>query len=140
MIQVDTLHPPGLPIPVGYAHMARAVGEAGTLLLLGGVTGMDETGQITHPHELPAQMERALANIKAAIAYAGGQVEHVVRMRIYTTDMAAYRAQLKELGAVWRRQFGRHYPAMALLGVSELFDPQAMVEIECEAILPTSGR
>jgi enamine deaminase RidA (YjgF/YER057c/UK114 family) len=138
-MKVETVNPPFFVRPVGYAHMTRVAGNGGTLLLLGGVTGMDEAGRIVAPGDIAAQMERALANIKAAVEYAGGQVEQIVRMRIFTTDMERYRAHLPELGAVWQRQFGRHYPAMALLGVQALFDPLALVEIESEAILPPWG-
>ena len=44
--------------------------------------------------------------------------------------MAGYRAQLKELGAAYRERMDRHFPAMVLAGVTELFDPEARVEIE----------
>ncbi|HLN62025.1 MAG TPA: RidA family protein [Symbiobacteriaceae bacterium] len=133
--RIEIINPPFFVAPVGYAHLTRVAGEAGTLLLLGGVTGMDQHGAITHPGDIVGQMDRALANVRAAVEYAGGQVEQVVRMRIYTTAMRRYRAMPTELGQVWRRHFGRHYPALALLGVSELFDPQALIEIEAEAVL-----
>lgn len=131
MSRVELIHPPGFVKPVGYSHMARV----GRVLLLGGVTGMDERGEITAPGDLVAQMDRALANVRGALEAAGAAVEDVARMRIYTSDMAGYRQQLHELGQVWKRHFGRHYPAMALLGVGELFDPGALVELEAEAFL-----
>lgn len=131
-MKVELINPPFFAPPKGYSHMARA----GALLLLGGVTGMDSRGVITCPRHIPGQMDQALANIRAAVEHAGGAVTEIIRMRIYTTDMPAYRRQLPELGAVWRKHFGRHYPAMALVGVRELFDPEAQIEIEAEAILP----
>jgi enamine deaminase RidA (YjgF/YER057c/UK114 family) len=57
-------------------------------------------------------------------------------MQIYVTDVAAYKGALTELGAAYREHFGRHYPATALLGVSELFDPAAKVELVCTAVIP----
>lgn len=135
MSRVELVNPPGFAKPVGYAHMAQITGPAGRVLLLGGVTGMDETGRITAPGDIVAQMEQALRNIRAAVEYAGGRVEQIGRMRIFTTDMPLYRSKLRELGQAWRRVFGRHYPAMALLGVRELFDPDALIEIESEAFL-----
>lgn len=134
-MHVELINPPFFVKPVGYAHMSRVTGPHGTMLLLGGVTGMDENGVITHPHDLVAQMDRALANIKAAVEHAGGRVEQIARMRIFTTDMALYRQNLRELGGVWKKHFGHHYPAMALFGLRELFDPDAKIEIECEAFL-----
>ncbi len=135
MSEVELINPPALAKPVGYSHMARV----GSLLLLGGVTGMDATGAITAPGDLVAQMDLALANVVTLLAHAGAGPGQVARMRIYTSDMASYRRSLKALGEVWRRHFGRHYPAMALLGVAELFDPAALVEVECEAVLPAYG-
>lgn len=132
---MEFINPPFFVRPVGYAHLSRIAGRGGTTLLLGGVTGMDETGAITHPNDLVGQMDRALLNVRAAVEYAGGQVEQIARMRIYTTQMERYRELLPELGEVWKRRFGRHYPAMALLGVQSLFDPDAVLEIECEAVL-----
>lgn len=137
MMQVETISPPFFVPPSGYAHMTRVAGPGGTLLLFGGVTGIDADGMITAPGDLVGQMDRTLANLKAAIEYAGGQVGHIVRMRLFTTDMAGYRAHLKEMGPVWRKHFGRHYPAMALLGVKELFDPACLLEIEAEAVWPS---
>ena len=52
------------------------------------------------------------------------------------TDLAAYRASAHELGGVWRTHFGRRYPAMAVLGVTALFDPSAMVELVGVAVIP----
>lgn len=134
-MRVTTVNPPSFVKPVGYAHMARVETPAGAMLLLGGVTGMDRHGVINDPGDLIAQMDQALANVKAAVEYAGGGVEQIARMRVFTTRMDLYRRSLKELGVVWKRHFGYHYPAMALLGVSELFDPAAVVEIEAEAFL-----
>lgn len=136
-MNVEIVNPPFFVKPVGYAHMSRVVGaNGGTVLLLGGVTGMDANGVITHPEDIVAQMDLALANIKAAVEYGGGRVEHIARIRIFTSDMDAYRANLAELGRVWKKHFGKHYPAMALLGLKELFDPGAKIEIESEAFLP----
>jgi enamine deaminase RidA (YjgF/YER057c/UK114 family) len=55
---------------------------------------------------------------------------------IYSTDVGAYRAQLRELGTAWRGRFGKHYPAMALIGTTELFDPEAQVELVGVAVVP----
>jgi enamine deaminase RidA (YjgF/YER057c/UK114 family) len=133
---MEIINPPFFVKPVGYSHMTRIASPAGTCLLLGGVTGMDETGAITCPHDLVGQLDRALLNVRAAVEFAGGQVEQIARMRLFTTEMERYRERLPELGQVWQRRFGRHYPAMALLGVASLFDPVAVIEIECEAFLP----
>jgi len=52
------------------------------------------------------------------------------------TDLAAYRTSMRELGGVWRSHFGRRYPAIAVLGVTGLFDPSALVELVGVAVIP----
>ncbi len=135
-MQVEIINPPFFVKPVGYSHMSKITGPAGTMLFLGGICGMDENGAIVDPENIVAQFDRALSNIKQAIEYAGGQVEHVARMRIFTSDMDNYQSHMRELGQVWKKHFGKHYPAMALLGLKQLFDLGAKIEIECEAFLP----
>jgi enamine deaminase RidA (YjgF/YER057c/UK114 family) len=56
-------------------------------------------------------------------------------MTIYATDVASYRDNLAEVGRAYRVVFGRHFPAMALIGVSELVDPAALVEITGVAVI-----
>ena len=67
---------------------------------------------------------------------AGGTVADVGRLTIYVTDMDAYRGSLAEVGAAYRAVFGKHFPAMALVAVTELVDPRAVVEIEATAVIP----
>ena len=50
-------------------------------------------------------------------------------MQIFVTDVADYKAALRELGRVWQRHFGRHYPATGLFGVTRLFDDAALIEL-----------
>jgi enamine deaminase RidA (YjgF/YER057c/UK114 family) len=70
------------------------------------------------------------------IGYAhGGEPDDLVSLVVYTTDMAEYRASLSELGEVWRRRFGRRYPALALVGASALFEPDARVELMGVAVV-----
>ena len=66
----------------------------------------------------------------------GGAPEHAVSIQIYTTDMEAYRTEAREIGARYRTVFGRHYPAISLFEVTRLYDPAALVEIVCTAVIP----
>ncbi len=70
-----------------------------------------------------------------ALRAAGGDTDDLVSLVVYTTDVGAYRDSTRELGEVWRRHFGRRYPAMALVGVAELFEPEARVELMGVAVL-----
>lgn len=124
---------PGLAEPVGFAHAVMAA--PGRTVHLGGQTAQGPDGEIVG-ETVAEQFDVAAANLVTALRAAGGRPTDLVSMTIYTTDVAAYRAELTPLGVVWRERFGRHYPAVALLGVRELFDPRAVVELVGVAVVP----
>lgn len=128
------VQPEGWPIPRGYANAILAEGPT---LFIAGQIGWNERGEFTSD-DLIAQFDQALANVVTVLRAAGARPEHVVRMTVYVTDMAAYRAGVRQLKEPWRKHFGRHYPAMALVGVTALVEPRAKVEIEATAVLPRS--
>lgn len=119
--------------PVGYAH--AVVAAPGDTVHLGGQTALGPDGAIQGT-SLPEQFDVAAGNVAAALRAAGARPEHLVSLIIYVTAVAEYRASLRELGEVYRAHFGRHYPAIALLGVAELFDPAAKVELLGTAVIP----
>lgn len=123
---------PELAPPVGFAH--AVVAGTGRTVHLGGQTAQDATGAIVGS-TLVEQFDQACGNVVIALRAAGGEPADLVSLVIYVTDLGAYRASLKALGEVHRRHFGRHYPAMALFGVTGLFDPAAMVELVGVAVL-----
>jgi enamine deaminase RidA (YjgF/YER057c/UK114 family) len=127
------VNPETLAPPVGFSHAVAAA--PGRTVYLGGQTGHRKDGTLAEGSVLE-QFDQALANVVAALAAAGGRPEHLVSMQILVTDAAEYRASLKALGRVWRRHLGRHYPAIALVGATELLDPEAMVELVCVAVIP----
>jgi len=128
---LTVLQPPGWPRPKGYAN-----GMAGTgrFVVIAGQIGWDAEGRFADG--LPAQVGQALRNILAVLAEAGGGPEHIARLAWYVTDIAAYRASTASLGPIWREVMGRNFPAMAVVGVAALVEPDALVEIEATAILP----
>ena len=92
-------------------------------------------GQIGAGADLVAQFGAALDCVLAVVKKAGGVPEDVAEMTVYVTDIDAYRAATRALGPVWRERLGRHYPAMALVAVTALVDPTALVEIQAVAYL-----
>lgn len=122
-----------LPRPIGYAH--AVVAAAGRSVHLGGQTAQGHDGGIRGA-SLIEQFEIAADNVVSVLSAAGGTPEQLVSMVVYVTDMAEYRASLRELGDVWRAHFGHHYPALAVIGVHELFDPAARVELMGVAVIP----
>ena len=122
-----------LAAPVGYAH--AVIAAPGRTVYLGGQTAQAPDGTIFGT-TIVEQFDLAARNLVAALLAAGGQPDDLVSLQIFVTDMAAYRASLTELGSVWRTNFGRRYPATAALGVEELFDPSALVELIGVAVIP----
>jgi len=133
----DTPHrivvPEGLLEPKGFAHALVAAG--GTTVYLGGQTGHRRDGSLAGD-DLVTQFDQACANVVTALKAAGGRPDHLVQLLIFATDVGDYRSRLKELGQAYRRHFGKHYPAMALLGTTELFDRRAVVELVATAVIP----
>ena len=82
------------------------------------------------------QTRQALRNVVAVLAEAGARPEHVVRMTWYVVDKQEYLAAGRELGAIYREFFGRHYPAMTAVEVAGLIEDRARVEIEVTAVIP----
>lgn len=127
------IQPEGWPRPRGYSN--AVLPGPGRLLVLAGQVGWDERERIV-PGGLVPQFERALGNVLALVAGAGGRPEHLVMLRLYLADRQAYLSQQEELGKVYRRLMGRHYPCMSALVVAGLVEDGALVEIEGMAVLP----
>lgn len=117
------VNPPELPAPRGFSHAV----VAGNTVYLAGQIGSGET--------IAEQFDGAAGNLVVALGAAGGVVDDLVSLQVFVTDVAAYKESLPELGRVWRKHFGTHYPAMGLFGVTGLFEPWAMVELMGTAVL-----
>jgi enamine deaminase RidA (YjgF/YER057c/UK114 family) len=131
-VTIEPVNPPQLGRPSGFSHAIVATG--GRLIFLAGQTGYDESGAIAGS-DVVTQFERALGNLLTALRAAGGGPEHLASLTIYATDLADYRARGSEIGAAWRRLAGTHYPAMAAVGVSRLWDTAALVEVQGFAVI-----
>jgi enamine deaminase RidA (YjgF/YER057c/UK114 family) len=128
LVNPETLSP-----AVGFAH--AVVASPGRAIHLGGQGPLDRHGVVTGRTMLE-QFETTAANVVTALNAAGAQPEHLVSMQIFVTDAVEYRADLEQIGRVYRRHFGRHYPALALFEVSRLMDEGAKIELMCVAVVP----
>ena len=126
------LQPRGWPRPKGYS---TGISASGRLIVTAGVVGWNEQERFVSD-TLAGQFAQVLKNIVAILAEDRAGPEHIVRMTAYVTDMDAYRASLGDIGAAWKEIIGRNYPAMALVAVTSLVEPQALVEIEATAVVP----
>ena len=129
---IEPVNPPQLVRPSGFSHAIVATG--GRMIFLAGQTALDASGAVVG-HDVVAQFEQALGNLLTALHAAGGTPEHLTSLTIYATDLPAYRARGKEIGAVWRRLAGPRYPAMAAVGVARLWDAAALIEIQGFAVI-----
>ena len=118
--------------PAGYAN---GIESSGRIVFVAGQVGWDEQ-QVFQSEELAPQFEQALKNVIAVLAEAGARPEHICRMTAYCCDKPAYLAARQELGAIWRRYMGRHYPAMSMIFVSDLLDSPGKIELEATAVIP----
>jgi enamine deaminase RidA (YjgF/YER057c/UK114 family) len=125
------LQPESWARPRGYANGIVAGGET---IFLAGQVGWDAQGRFADG--MGAQVGQALANIVTLLAEAGAGPQHLVRLTWYVTDLPAYRESQAAIGAAYRRIIGKHFPSMSVIGVSQLLEPAAMVEIEATAVLP----
>ncbi|TMJ18722.1 MAG: RidA family protein [Alphaproteobacteria bacterium] len=129
---MKALLPPGWPRPKGYAN---GISASGRMIVTAGVVGWNaEEGFETA--DIAGQFRQILLNTLAILAEDHAGPEHIVRMTWYVTDIAAYRNSLAEIGAAWREIIGKHFPAMAVVGVTALVEPKAKIEIETLAVVP----
>lgn len=110
----------------------------GRVLFVAGQDAANAEGVVTTDDFLE-QFDLALRKTLSVVTAAGGHATAIGRMTVFVTDLDAYRASRRDLGEVWRRHMGKHYPAMALVEVSRLVDPRGRVEIEATAVLPADA-
>jgi enamine deaminase RidA (YjgF/YER057c/UK114 family) len=129
----EILNPPALADPLGYSHVVVAV--PGRTIYLGGQTAHDADNKLVGD-TIAAQFDQAAANLVTALDAAGATPEHLVSMQIFVTDVAEYKGSLDGLADAYQKHLGRHYPAIALLEVKGLYDPEAKVELVAIAVVP----
>ncbi|MDI1445460.1 RidA family protein [Polyangium sp. 6x1] len=125
------VNPEGFLPPKGYSNGALV---SGPTLFVAGQIGWNARCEF-ETDDLAEQFAQALDNVIAVVRAAGGGPTDLAKMTVYVTDLDAYRGSLKAIGQAWRARLGKHFPAMALLGVAGLVEPRAKVEIEAVAVL-----
>ena len=128
----EFLHPDNWVASKGYTNGIAAEGRQ---VFVAGQVGWNAYAEF-ESDDFVAQVEQALSNVMQILVKAGGKPNHLVRLNWYLTDKAEYVARQKEVGEVYRRVIGRHFPAMTLLIVTGLLEAGAKVEIEATAVIP----
>lgn len=126
----ETVNPESMCKPSGFAHGIKV----GDTVYLGGQTALDKDYNIV-PGGIVEQFTQAFGNVLTTLREAGGEPEDLVEVTIYLTDVDDYMAHGREIGRLWREMAGREYPAMAGIGVTRLWQPEAMIEIKGVAVI-----
>ncbi len=130
-MSTKTIQPDGWAPAKGYANGMLTKGRT---LHIGGQIGWNKD-QVFETQDFVGQMEQTLSNIAAIVEEAGGAVTDIVRLTWFITDKREYMARQKDVGAAYRRVFGRHFPAMSVVVVAGLIEDEALIEIEATAQL-----
>ena len=130
---MEVLLPPGWAPPIGYSNGIAA--KPGRVVFIAGQVGWDAQQRFQSEDIVP-QFEQALSNLLEVLAQAGGRPEHVCRITAFCCDKPAYLAARPQLGKIWKRLMGTHFPAMSMIFVSDLLDNPGKIELEATAVVP----
>jgi len=129
---VQPVNPPSLAKPAGYSHGVYVRG--GQTLYIAGQVALDKDGKLVGAGDIVAQFRQICQNLQAVLLARAGQLGDIVKLTIFVLDKGAYKSRAKEIGAVYREFFGRHYPAMTFLEVKGLYDDDQGCLLEIEAV------
>ena len=129
----ELVNPVGLEPPIGYSHVAKIAG--GTLIHVAGQAPFDDRGQVVGKGDFVAQFGQVMRNLKIAIEAVGGRPQQYAVLTIYLTSLAAYWDNKKSLGTAYREVFGKYFPAITLVEVNRLYNPDCMLEISAIAVI-----
>jgi enamine deaminase RidA (YjgF/YER057c/UK114 family) len=126
---LERSNPAGMSTPRTYSHVVKV----GKLLFIAGQVGYDVQGKLVAP-DMKAQLERALENMKIALASQGADFSHVAKVTFYVTSIDDFRGP--GMQDIRTKYFGESKPASTLAQVVRLADPDIKIEIEAIAALP----
>jgi enamine deaminase RidA (YjgF/YER057c/UK114 family) len=129
----ELLNPEGLERPVGYAHVAKVSG--GKIVHVAGQAPFDQKGQVIGKGDFVAQFGQVIRNLKTAVEAAGGRPDQYAVLTIYVADLQAYLSNKKSLGQAYRAVFGKYFPAITLVEVKSLYNPDCLIEISGIAVI-----
>jgi enamine deaminase RidA (YjgF/YER057c/UK114 family) len=129
----ELINPAGLEKPVGYAHVAKITG--GNIVHVAGQAPFDERGQVVGKDDFVAQFRQVVRNLKTAIEAAGGRPDQYAALTIYITNLEAYWNNKKILGSAYREVFGKYFPAITLVEVKRLYNPDCLIEVSGIAVI-----
>ena len=129
----ELMNPENLERPIGYAHVAKVTG--GKIVHVAGQAPFDASGRVVGKGNFVAQFSQVLRNLKTAVEAAGGKIDQYAVLTIYVTNLQAYLENKKPLGAAYREVFGKYFPAITLVEIKSLYNPDCMIEISGIAVI-----
>ena len=129
----ELINPSGLEPPVGYSHLAVITG--GKVVHVAGQAPFDSNGEVVGKGDFVAQFAQVMKNLKRAVEAVGGKPQQYAVLTIYITELEAYWGNKKPLGSIYREVFGRYFPAITLVEVKRLYNPDCMLEISGMAVI-----
>jgi len=132
---IEPVNPPALPRPAGFSYGYEVT--SGRLLFIAGLVARDAQNKVVGAGDLPAQFRQVCENWKTVLGAAGASFTDVVKLTIYVVDVDDYKKHTRAIGAVYREYFGKHFPAMTLVGARDLYDRAdgCLIEIEGMAVI-----
>ena len=129
---ISAVTPRTLPKPAGFSYGYEV--KHGRLIFIAGQVARDDNNQVVGKGDIVAQFRQVCANIQTVMSAAGGEMSDIVKLTIYVLDVNDYKQRLREIGGVYREYFGKHFPAMTLVGARDLFDAADGCVIEIEGV------
>ena len=132
---ITSVWPRTLPKPQGYSYGFEV--KRGRLVFIAGQVARDGDNNVVGTGDIVKQFRQVCVNLQTVMNAAGGDMTDIVKLTIYVLDVDGYKQRLRDIGAVYREYFGKHFPAMTLVGARDLFDAAdgCMIEIEGVAAL-----
>ena len=133
-MRITAMNPDTIASPGGnYSHAVRIDTDDGVLLFVSGQVAFDVNGDLVGEGDLARQTEAVFENLKAILEANGGTFDHVVKISTFMTDIG----RLAEMRDVRLRYLPDPPPASTTVEVSSLFRPEALIEVEAVAAIPT---
>jgi enamine deaminase RidA (YjgF/YER057c/UK114 family) len=129
---IAPIQPRTLPKPAGFSYGYEV--KAGRLVFIAGQVARDGQNAVVGKGDIVAQFRQVCRNLHTVMSAAGGEMADIVKLTIYVLDTDDYKAHLREIGGVYREFFGKHFPAMTLVGARDLFDAADGCVIEIEGV------
>jgi 2-iminobutanoate/2-iminopropanoate deaminase len=126
-----TLNPEGLPVPRG-SYSVVTISQPGRMVFIAGQTASDTEGNIVGVGDARAQTRYILGKIKRAVEAAGGTINDLVAMNIFTTDVRYHR----DINETRREVLGSNFPTSTMVQVVALARPELMLEVNAIAVIP----